>query len=176
MEAIIGIGSNVGDREGSILRAFAAIEARLGPGKLSALYETRPLLHPDAPTPGQGPFLNAAACVETSIEPVPLLAALLDIESEAGRKRSGLQHPWQPRVLDLDLLAYESLVIVGDGLVLPHPRMHQRDFVLLPLRDVAPGWRHPVTGASVDELLPSAAHTILRRRHEDRKSPSIPGL
>ena len=114
----------------------------------SHLYET-----PSWPDPGQPAFINAVAVIKTALQPVELLALLHGVETEFGRMRSA---PNAPRTLDIDLLDYDGRLI-SDGLTLPHPRMMARSFVLAPLAEVAPGWRHPVSGAGAGELLAGLA-------------------
>jgi 2-amino-4-hydroxy-6-hydroxymethyldihydropteridine diphosphokinase len=101
------------------------------------------------PDPSDPPFVNAVAEVKTALEPAALLAVLHKTEAEFGRRRST---PNAPRTLDLDLLDYEARIQDGPP-VLPHPRMETRPFVLLPLREVAPDWRHPVSGLGLDALI-----------------------
>ena len=101
------------------------------------------------PNPSDPPFINAVAAVRTNFSPSALLAALHEVEDSFGRKRA---EPNAPRTLDLDILDYDGKVEHGPP-VLPHPRMEGRAFVLFPLRDVAPDWRHPVSGRSISELI-----------------------
>ncbi len=112
--------------------------------KVSAFYST-----PAWPDPSDPAFINAVAAVETNLDPQALLTALHGIEDQFGRVRSRLNGP---RTLDLDLLDYEGRVS-GGWPVLPHPRLSERAFVLVPLGDVAPAWRHPVTGRQLADLL-----------------------
>ena len=112
---------------------------------VSSLYET-----PAWPDPAQPVFVNAVAALETAHQPVELLALLHGVETDFGRLRSA---PNAPRTLDLDLLDYDGRVIEEGGLTLPHPRLAERSFVLAPLAEVAPRWRHPVTGQGAAELL-----------------------
>jgi 2-amino-4-hydroxy-6-hydroxymethyldihydropteridine diphosphokinase len=100
----------------------------------------------------QGAFLNSAAVIETRLSPRHLLAALLEIERSRGRDRAA-ERRWGPRTLDLDLLLYGDLVLDVPGLTLPHPRLHERGFVLVPLAQIAPGWVVPTLGRTVRELL-----------------------
>lgn len=142
----IGIGSNLGDRKANCMRA---IELLAGKGivvrKESSLYETDPWGDKNQPK-----FLNMAIEIETEIKPQDLLSILADIEKELGRKRS---YKWGPRVIDLDILLYNSLTIDQDDLKIPHPFMHERDFVLKPLYEIAPDVKHPVLNLSAGELL-----------------------
>lgn len=105
------------------------------------------------------PFINAVAAVRTNLSPAALLATLHEVESSFGRERS---EPNAPRTLDLDMLDYDGRVEEGPP-VLPHPRMEGRAFVLLPLRDVAPDWRHPVSGRTIPELIAALAPTDITR-------------
>ena len=101
------------------------------------------------PDPAEPAYLNAVAWVETTLEPHAALAALLEIESAFGRRRSV---PNAPRTLDLDLIAYGRRIIDEPGLILPHPRAAERLFVMGPLAEIAPDWRHPVTGETAADL------------------------
>lgn len=144
--AYVAIGSNLGDRR-AYLQAGIKEVAALSDTRLVALsraYETRPL----GPV-AQPDFLNAVFAVETALAPVPLLAALLAAEKKHQRQR---RIRWGPRTLDLDLLLYGECVIENARLTLPHPRMHERRFVLAPLCEIAPDLHHPRTG------LPFATH------------------
>lgn len=159
--AYIAMGSNLGDRRAAIheacdqLRAHAAAESapesERGPGglRLSPVYETAPVGGPA----DQGPFLNAVAELRTTLPPRDLLALCQRIERGLGRPDRTERARWGPRVLDLDLLFYDDMVIDEPGLRVPHPRLHERDFVLRPLADLAPQLVHPVLGRSVRELL-----------------------
>ena len=105
---------------------------------------------PAWPDPADPPFVNAVAKVSTRLLPGELLKALLAIEKSFGRVRKKAN---EPRTLDLDLIDYGGLISDADQLMLPHPRMHERAFVLRPLADVAPDWRHPDTGQTIRSLL-----------------------
>jgi 2-amino-4-hydroxy-6-hydroxymethyldihydropteridine diphosphokinase len=146
--AAIGIGSNVGDRRGHIESARATLEQlpRTALLRVSTVSET------EAVGPiSQGRYLNAAALVHTEFPPLELLGHLLEIERARGRRRETEQR-WGPRTLDLDLLLYGDLVIDEPGLSLPHPRMHERLFVLGPLAEIAPDLPVPTLGRTVREL------------------------
>jgi 2-amino-4-hydroxy-6-hydroxymethyldihydropteridine diphosphokinase len=128
--AAIGIGSNAGDAEDNVRRAFDRL-AELGTVRArSSLYRTAPWGVAE-----QEPFINAAALVDTVLAPAALLAALKAIEAEEGRV---VTFRWGPRVLDLDILVYGDLHIDGADLTIPHPRLHERAFALVPLAEIDP--------------------------------------
>ncbi len=139
--AYIAVGSNLGPRHATIhagLRDLARV-----PGvrvvRVSALIQTDPV-----GPPNQGPYLNGAAELSTDLPPTDLLHAMLAVERLHGRDRSSGER-WGARTLDLDLLLYDDLVIDEPGLTLPHPRMHERAFVMIPLGEIAPQMiRHSV--------------------------------
>ena len=133
--AYVGLGSNLGDRE-QLVRAAAEL---IGAARLSTIIETEPWGYEDQPR-----FLNAVAEVETRLEPQPFLAHLLDVERRLGRERVGPQ--WGPRTIDLDVLLFGDRVVDEPGLVVPHPRLHERRFVLEPLAELAPELEIPGNG------------------------------
>jgi len=142
----IALGSNVGDRAAMLERAMAAMNlAGIRVSQQSSFYVTEPV---DAP--GQAWFLNAVVEAETSLLPLQLLHALLRIERELGRRRI---MPHGPRTIDLDILFYGSSVIRSKELQVPHPRLPERRFVLVPLAQIAPEFRHPALHKSVTQLL-----------------------
>ena len=144
--AFIALGSNLGDRAGAIHEALARLGERGAPAtRTSSLYLTEPVGGPP-----QDWFVNAAAAVETGHSPEALLAACLQAEGEMGRVRTVKDGP---RTIDLDLLLYGEERRETPGLTLPHPRMHLRRFVLVPLHEIAPTAFHPGLRATVRELL-----------------------
>ena len=146
--AHVGLGSNLDDRRGHLGRAIESLRKADGCGRLtvSRYFETKPVGGP----PGQQPYLNAAAEVETDLSAVELLELLQSIEHQEGRVRH--EH-WGERTLDLDLLLLGDQVIKTDRLVVPHPRMTLRMFVLAPLATIAPEAIEPRSGKCIRELL-----------------------
>ena len=143
--AYLGLGSNIGDREGHLRFALSGL-SRVGTVLARApLIETDPV---DCPT--GGPFLNTCVCLESALEPSKLLSESMRIEQQRGRNRTTRN---EPRVLDIDLLLYGDIVLCHNGLVIPHPRMHERQFVLEPLAEIAPNLVHPSLQINVRALL-----------------------
>lgn len=145
--AFVGAGANLGAPRRQIARARDALEESPGVRRLrsSSLYRTEPV----GPVP-QPPFINAVFALECGLAPAELLALLLRVEEEMGRVR---KERWGPRAIDLDLLLYGEAIICERGLEVPHPRLHERRFVLAPLAEVAPGFVHPLLGKSASCLL-----------------------
>ena len=144
--AAISIGSNLGDRNASVLSAIDKLDGlpKTSLVSRSSLFETEPVGLREQPW-----FVNAAALIETVLDARSLLDAMLEIERRAGRIRRADKGP---RTLDLDLLLYGDSVIDEADLIVPHPHMAERKFVLEPLREIAPGLVHPVLGISIAEL------------------------
>ena len=146
--AAIGIGSNVGDAVANVRGAVARLEELGTVVARSALYRSAPW-----GVIAQEPFVNAAAALETALEPHPLLAALKRIEVEAGRVTT---FRWGPRVLDLDILTYGELRVDTPDLVIPHARLHERAFALVPLAEIDPRY-----GALRDALPPGERDAVV---------------
>ena len=143
--AYIGLGSNLGDRLATLRTAVQRLETLGRITGISSLYESEPVGYLEQP-----PFLNAVVTLESELAPGELLRALLGIERDLGRKRS---FPNAPRTLDLDLLLVDDVTLDSTALTLPHPRLHERAFVLVPLAELAPDMVHPGSGETVRELV-----------------------
>jgi 2-amino-4-hydroxy-6-hydroxymethyldihydropteridine diphosphokinase len=167
MKCYIGFGANLGDRERTFAIARASIAALIGEViAVSRLRETEALLLPGDPT-AQPRYLNAVIAVSTDLEPRAVLEQLLQIERELGRVR---ERRWAPRTIDLDVIACDGEIIDEEGLSIPHPEMQRRLFVLEPLAEIAPGWRHPLLGKTAAELLDE-----LRLNAKAASSPALHG-
>jgi len=143
--AYIGLGANLGDRRATLLQACVSLGSLGEVMAVSPVYETEPVGFADQPR-----YLNAAARLETDLQPDVLLRGLHGIENELGRVRT---FPNAPRTIDLDLLLYDDAVIETSDLMVPHPRVHKRAFVLVPLHDIAPDFIHPQSKISIGALL-----------------------
>jgi 2-amino-4-hydroxy-6-hydroxymethyldihydropteridine diphosphokinase len=145
-DAALALGANIGDRLAAMRRAVSAIGDAIGAvSAKSSVYETPPWGRVDQPR-----FLNACLVVATDLPPLDLLAAVKKIETDIGRVRRA---HWGPREIDIDIIFYGDMVVDAPGLKIPHALMHMRPFVLIPLADAAPDWRHPDSGRAVRELL-----------------------
>ena len=156
--AYIGVGANLEDRAAALRRATATLDAhdRLEVRGASPVYETAPV-----GVTGQPMFLNAVLALETDLDAHSLLECLMDVERRFGRIR---RLRWGPRILDLDILLYGNELIRSQGLQIPHPRLHKRAFVLVPLCDLTPEGRHPVFGKTFADLAESIGPSQVVRR------------
>jgi 2-amino-4-hydroxy-6-hydroxymethyldihydropteridine diphosphokinase len=145
--AYIALGANLGDRERTLHSAVAALRQLGSIEAASSFYETAPVGLVEQPD-----FLNAVIALRTALPPQQLMAALLRIEQQHGRDRSASM-PKGPRTLDLDLLSYGDVAMETPTLTLPHPSLAERRFVLVPLTEIAPQWRHPASGKTAVDLL-----------------------
>lgn len=145
--AYLGLGSNLGNRMAFLRGGRDLLVSKPGIDfvKASGIYETEAVGGP----PGNPLFLNTVLEITTSLSPQELLEACLAVEDDFGRSRPVR---WAPRTLDIDILFYEDLVVCEDALSIPHPRLHERAFVLAPLLEIAPDLRHPLLDQSVSEL------------------------
>jgi len=143
-KAYLALGTNLGDRVENLITALDLIRQKAQCIKTSSLYETEPVGVKEQPW-----FLNQAAQVETDLPPLELLDFLKGVERQMGREKAELNGP---RLIDLDILFYENLILHTSELTIPHPRLYLRNFVLEPLNEIAPEFIHPVLGLSVREL------------------------
>jgi 2-amino-4-hydroxy-6-hydroxymethyldihydropteridine diphosphokinase len=141
----LALGSNLGDRLANLKEAVASLSPQMDVKAKSHIYETLPWGYEDQPK-----FLNQAVKVQTYLEPEPLLKHIKRLEIALGRKASFQNGP---RLIDIDILFYDDLVLNTPVLTIPHPRLHERGFVLLPMTDIAPDLVHPLTKKSIREML-----------------------
>lgn len=167
-QVFLGLGSNLGDRADFIRKGVLEIGKIPGGTRVlgvSSLYETEPVTQTVQPF-----FLNAVLKAETELSPEKFMEELLRIEMESGRVRTEEE---APRTLDLDLLFYGDMTLQKERLIVPHPRLHLRKFVLMPLAEIAPEWVHPVLKKSVKKLLKEASSDFRVVRYspgENRKA------
>ncbi|MEK7623613.1 MAG: 2-amino-4-hydroxy-6-hydroxymethyldihydropteridine diphosphokinase [Patescibacteria group bacterium] len=147
----LSLGSNLGDRHASLQQAVDELKKLGSIEAMSDWYETEPVGNTEQPW-----FINGVIKLVTGIEPDQLLTKIHEIEMRLGRVRDT---PWGPRTIDIDLLLYDNLVLNTDILTLPHPRLHERRFVLIPLTEIAPNLIHPVLRKSIRELLATTTDT-----------------
>jgi 2-amino-4-hydroxy-6-hydroxymethyldihydropteridine diphosphokinase len=140
----LALGSNLGDRLANLNQAIAALTPQMEVKAKSSVYETPPWGYEDQPK-----FLNQVIKAKTYLDPEPLLKHLKRLEVTLGRQESFSNGP---RLIDMDILFYDDLVFNGPSLIVPHPRLHERGFVLLPLLDIAPDLVHPILKKSVREM------------------------
>ena len=156
--AYLGLGSNLGDRESCLRMAFREIQHRIGPEiKSSSIYESEPSGYASGNL-----FLNAVLMVETSLDAYEILNEISQIEQKAGRVRTG--KGYSDRTLDIDLLMLDQQIISSADIVLPHPRMHARLFVLRPFSEIAGELQHPILKKTIRELLEQCSDSGIIRK------------
>ena len=154
MEVVIALGANLGNPAETFEQAIERIEADVGEViARSSFHQTKALIHPDSDEQSQPDYLNAVIVVSASFELEEVFERLLAIEASFGRDRKLEIGRWQSRTLDLDIIAAGQTQLCTDQLVVPHPEMHRREFVLGPMHEVAPDWVHPQLKKTVSEML-----------------------
>ena len=147
-KVFLGLGTNLGDKRRNLLTAVTNIEEKIGKvTSLSSFYETEPWGFES-----DNSFLNAALCVESSLEPIAILHILKEIEIEMGRTQKSVNNVYSDRPIDIDILLYDDIIMKTDELTIPHPLMTERDFVMKPLVEIAGDAVHPVFGKKLKEL------------------------
>lgn len=146
--AYLGLGTNLGNRDENLNIAVENIKKRVGDIKsLSAFYVTEPWGFES-----DNSFLNAVCSVETDMTPMSLLSVTKEIEKEMGRSRKSVNKAYSDRIIDIDILLYDDIVMSNDTLIIPHPLMTDRDFVMRPLIEIAPELMHPLLKKKMKEL------------------------
>ncbi|MDD4032336.1 MAG: 2-amino-4-hydroxy-6-hydroxymethyldihydropteridine diphosphokinase [Bacteroidales bacterium] len=168
-KACLSLGGNTGDRAAYLRQAMDQIKLRTGPlVSCSSVYETEPWGYEDP-----SPYYNQVIIVDTRLEPQALLKTIREIETELGRRRniSG----YEPRTIDIDILLYEDLILKESGLEIPHPRMHLRNFILVPLTEIDAEMIHPSLKKTAGELLSACPDTLSVRKIENKTETKKPG-
>jgi len=163
VDVFIGLGSNLGDRESNLRRALELLEQRMKLLKVSSLYESEPMYKKDQPW-----FVNCVAKFETYLTPKELLEYLHEVEKKLGREKNVR---YGPRSIDLDILFYGDEIVEKNDLKIPHPKVQERRFVLVPLEELDPDYIHPIYRSSVTTLLANLnSKEIVRKLEQSRGS------
>lgn len=141
----LSLGSNLNDRYANLQRAIAGLQAHFTITAISPVYVTEPWGDTDQPA-----FLNVCVAAATTAPPHDALRLIKEIEADMGREPT---RRWGPRLIDIDILFYDKLILADEELIIPHPRIAERAFVLAPLADIIPDFRHPQTGETIEEML-----------------------
>lgn len=163
-EVWLGLGSNLGDREANLREALQLLSRKVAIEQVSSIYETEPIGYQEQPW-----FLNLACRGLTQLKPSELLSFVKEIEKQLGREPS---FPNAPRPIDIDILFYGEQIINSKDLIIPHPRLSERAFVLIPLAEISPGLIHPVFQRSISELLAALSGSQSVRKWKDVSSLS----
>ena len=147
-DVYLGLGSNLGDKENNIHSALEKINEKIGRViSLSSFYITDPVGFISENT-----FINAACHVQTRLEPLAILQLTQDIEKELGRITKSKNNKYSDRTIDIDILMFDNIILNSEPLVLPHPHLHDRSFVILPLEEIASNIQHPVLNKTIGEI------------------------
>ena len=158
-KVFIGLGGNIGNVQETFVKVIAIVEEKIGSViNQSSLYKTAPWGFKD-----QNDFLNKVICVNTNLSPTDVLKNLLTIELMMGRNRNA-NNKNAPRTIDLDILFYDDKIIADDNLVVPHPRLHLRNFVLGPLAEIEPNYIHPVILKKIKEIAAESSDTSVVKK------------
>lgn len=163
----LSLGTNLGQRRRNLQRAVSGLTAAMRITAVSPLYETSPWGLPDQPD-----FLNLCLAGKTRLSPPSLLTFAKNLESEIGRQPA---ERWGPRLIDIDLLFYDNLIIDDVYLTVPHPRLHERPFVLVPMADIAPDFVHPLYGMTVTQMAAAVDMVGVKQRSDFSLEISIVG-
>jgi len=162
----LGLGTNLGQRRLNLQRAVVGLAAGMTITAVSPIYETPPWGMTDQPH-----FLNLCLAARTTLSALALLAFAKNLEAEMGRQPA---ERWGPRLIDIDLLFYDNLIIDNEHITVPHPRLHERTFVLAPLADVAPDFVHPLCGLTVTQMAAAVDIGEIKPRSDVQLSLAIP--
>jgi 2-amino-4-hydroxy-6-hydroxymethyldihydropteridine diphosphokinase len=157
-QVLLSLGTNLGERRQNLRRAVRALDREMAVTAVSPVYETEPWGESDQPD-----FLNICLAATTTQPPRQLLKSIKQIEQDLGREET---YRWGPRLIDIDIIFYDEVVVAEEGLNIPHARLADRAFVLAPLADIAPDWVHPITGKTVVEMLNAVYSTAVYRLPE----------
>ena len=151
-KVFLGLGANVGDKKANLLKAIELLKEKISDVAIASIYETKPWGYKE-----QDNFLNTALMGNTSLSPIELFRSIKDIEKRVGRIK---RFKWGPREIDIDILFYDNLIYKDDTLEIPHPRLHERDFVLKPLMDLDTDLEHPVFKKTIGKLYKSLREVV----------------
>ncbi|MDO5523588.1 MAG: 2-amino-4-hydroxy-6-hydroxymethyldihydropteridine diphosphokinase [Bacteroidia bacterium] len=152
-QVFLGLGSNLGDKQKNIERAYKEIEKRIGKIVSKSAFYVSP---PDG-FESENQFVNTVCRVVATLNPRQVLQQTQEIEKKLGRTKKSSDGKYADRVIDIDILMFDNLIIEEPGLLIPHPRFHRREFVLVPFAEISPDTIHPVLGKSIRRLTPPAA-------------------
>ena len=162
MTIVLGLGTNLGNRKNNLQKAINELSEIVSDIKIADFYESEALLPENAPEEWNIPFINTAIMGNSTLSPHNLLEAIKKIELKLGRKES--YERWSPRIIDIDILIYGDKIISSDNLTIPHKELVNRDFFLLPLKDLWPEWKYPVKGENYQKTIEQLANQLLTKK------------